>query len=69
MAPRMNGIPAVCGVVLLAVFFRLAGALGEDSLREELFIRPLPSGHVYSHFQFTTTWNVSFEHGRKYLWR
>lgn len=24
---------------------------------EELLVRPLPSGHVYSHFEFTTTWS------------
>ncbi|KAK6623722.1 hypothetical protein RUM43_009574 [Polyplax serrata] len=30
-----------------------------DSFREELFIKPLTNGHVYSYFQFTTVWNTS----------
>jgi len=30
-----------------------------DSFHEELFIKNLPSGHVYTHFQFSTTWNVT----------
>ncbi|KAB7506120.1 GPI transamidase component PIG-T [Armadillidium nasatum] len=27
-----------------------------NAFSEELLIRPLPSGHVYSHFEFTTLW-------------
>uniref|UniRef100_A0A2P2I5M2 GPI transamidase component PIG-T-like n=1 Tax=Hirondellea gigas TaxID=1518452 RepID=A0A2P2I5M2_9CRUS len=34
-------------------------ATAEESSQftEELLVRPLPSGHVYSHFEFTTTWS------------
>ena len=28
----------------------------ENVFKEELLIKPLHSGHVYSHFEFTTTW-------------
>lgn len=30
-----------------------------DSFREELFIKPLQNGHIYSYFQFTTVWNAN----------
>ncbi|XP_034944073.1 GPI transamidase component PIG-T [Chelonus insularis] len=33
-----------------------------DSFDEELFIKPLPSGHVYAYFQFTTLWNITKQH-------
>ncbi|ESO86516.1 hypothetical protein LOTGIDRAFT_128945 [Lottia gigantea] len=32
-----------------------------DSHVEELLIKPLPSGHVYFHFQFTTKWDESLD--------
>ncbi|CAD5123745.1 DgyrCDS12063 [Dimorphilus gyrociliatus] len=41
-----------------------------DKNNEELFIQPLPTGHVYNHFQFTTTLdaelsdNSAFQHVR-----
>ncbi|XP_022082353.1 GPI transamidase component PIG-T-like [Acanthaster planci] len=59
MAARRRGRVVVFGVVLAVVLFPFVGALGEDSFWEELFFKPLQSGHVYSHFQFTTSWNVS----------
>jgi len=34
----------------------------EDSFNEELYIKPLQSGHVYSYFQFTTLWKQTAEH-------
>lgn len=30
----------------------------DDSFDEELFLKPLPSGHVYAYFQFTTIWKT-----------
>ncbi|XP_077982557.1 GPI-anchor transamidase component PIGT-like [Glandiceps talaboti] len=30
----------------------------QDNFDEELYIKPLSSGHVYTHFQFTTTWDI-----------
>lgn len=35
--------------------------ISNDMFHEELYLKPLPSGHVYSYFQFTTVWNTSFE--------
>lgn len=35
--------------------------ISNDIFHEELYMKPLPSGHVYSYFQFTTIWNTSFE--------
>ncbi|KAK6174398.1 hypothetical protein SNE40_017684 [Patella caerulea] len=37
-----------------------------DDFKEELFIKPLPSGHVYFHFQFTTTWEADFENPKSF---
>ena len=34
-------------------------ALAErDAFHEELLLKPLHTGHVYAHFQFTTVWDV-----------
>lgn len=33
-----------------------------DKFHEELLIKPLASGHVYSYFQFTTVWNKTEVH-------
>ena len=35
--------------------------LYDDAFHEELFIKPLPTGHIYTHFQFTTTWDVELK--------
>ena len=46
-------------LLLLAVFSLLYSLEGkEDEFREELLIKPLPSGHIYAHFQFITRWDV-----------
>ena len=29
----------------------------DDEFNEELFIKPLQSGHINTYFQFTTKWN------------
>lgn len=34
----------------------LSGYVYDNEFKEELLVKPLPSGHVYSHFEFTTTW-------------
>ncbi|XP_012262616.2 GPI transamidase component PIG-T [Athalia rosae] len=33
----------------------------KDEFNEELMLKPLPSGHVYAHFQFTTIWEADIE--------
>ncbi|KAK8787914.1 phosphatidylinositol glycan anchor biosynthesis class T [Amblyomma americanum] len=47
----------------------LAKGQHSDSFTEELFIKPLSSGHVYNYFLFTTRWNIdrakeTFQHFR-----
>lgn len=32
-----------------------------DVFNEELMLKPLPSGHVYANFQFTTVWQTDIE--------
>ncbi len=61
MAASSVRLAAVFGGVFIVVLVPFARAIGEDSFQEELFIKPLSSGHVYAHFQFTTTWNVSLK--------
>jgi hypothetical protein len=33
----------------------------KDYFDEELLLKPLPSGHVYAYFQFTTLWDIELE--------
>lgn len=42
----------------LLLAWGVLGALGAEDNRftEELLLRPLASGHIHSHFEFTTTW-------------
>ena len=42
-------------VFLLFLSYSLAA---KDVFHEELLLRPLKTGHVYAHFQFTTVWDV-----------
>ncbi|XP_070575719.1 GPI transamidase component PIG-T-like [Ptychodera flava] len=52
-------------IVIISMFLFLSltdqAHASQDNFAEELFIKPLPSGHIYSHFQFTTTWNVDIQ--------
>lgn len=36
----------------------------KDSFSEELFIKPLATGHLYSYFQFTTKWDINPEENK-----
>ncbi|GFO43345.1 GPI transamidase component pig-t [Plakobranchus ocellatus] len=49
-----------CLLFFLGMFF--FGTNASDEFSEELFIKPLQKGYVYSHFQFTTKWNASIHH-------
>ena len=40
---------------ILSLSFSIAA---KDVFHEELFLRPLKTGQVYAHFQFTTVWDV-----------
>jgi hypothetical protein len=33
----------------------------DEQFHEELLIKTLPNGHIYTHFQFTTTWDIDIE--------
>ena len=46
-------------VVILCLAIEIAHCLPKDAFHEELYLKHLPSGHIYAHFQFTTTWNTS----------
>lgn len=48
----------IIGVYLLKNTSALSNNYYNDSFDEELFIKPLPSGHVYAYFQFTTLWHI-----------
>uniref|UniRef100_A0A023G569 Putative gpi transamid n=1 Tax=Amblyomma triste TaxID=251400 RepID=A0A023G569_AMBTT len=53
----------------LVVQCTLSKGQHSDSFTEELFIKPLSSGHVYNYFLFTTRWNIdrakeTFQHFR-----
>ncbi|KAG1670228.1 GPI transamidase component PIG-T [Nymphon striatum] len=56
--------------LLLSVLFLLIStscySLTDDSFSEELFIKPLPTGHVYSYFQFTTKWDVDIRNNEAF---
>lgn len=48
-------------IIFFTIFTLSSGFVLEDKFEEELYLKPLPSGHIYSTFQFTTIWNVPFE--------
>lgn len=46
-------------LLILQLFFSFSSVLSlnnRDEFHEELLVKPLASGHVYSYFQFTTLW-------------
>ena len=46
-------------VIFLSIFLKIYVTDGqEDTFHEELFLKPLDTGHLYTHFQFTTEWGV-----------
>ncbi|XP_075527214.1 phosphatidylinositol glycan anchor biosynthesis class T isoform X1 [Dermacentor variabilis] len=53
----------------LVIHYSISKDQHSDSFTEELFIKPLSSGHVYNYFLFTTRWNIhrakqTFQHFR-----
>jgi len=46
-------------VLVLCLSIKIIHCSPEDVFHEELYLKNLPSGHIYAHFQFTTTWNTS----------
>jgi hypothetical protein len=55
---NMSRVVLICGLLLCLQCTCICG-LSNDVFSEELYIKNLPTGHVYTHFQFTTVWNVT----------
>ncbi|CAL4067538.1 unnamed protein product, partial [Meganyctiphanes norvegica] len=55
IAMDLPGVGRCLGVIAL-LFSQYVGVSSENNFREELLIRPLPSGHIYTHAEFTTSW-------------
>lgn len=55
----------------IALVSLLASVNADDEYHEELVLKPLATGHLYAHFQFTTNWNVdiSDKDACKYYYR
>lgn len=49
---------AVCSSLAIFSLFWSFSLAVKDVFHEELLLRPLKTGHVYAHFQFTTVWDV-----------
>ena len=49
---------AVFGCFVVSLLFISISLAAKDVFHEELLLRPLKTGHVYAHFQFTTIWDV-----------
>lgn len=49
---------AVTSSFVLCLFSLSFSYAAKDVFHEELLLRPLKTGQVYAHFQFTTVWDV-----------
>ncbi|XP_031563607.1 GPI transamidase component PIG-T-like [Actinia tenebrosa] len=47
--------------ILVFFYFSSFSFASKDEFHEELLIKPLPTGHVYTYFQFTTLWDVDIK--------
>ena len=54
-------MPGSCSLIHLLILSILAVVNANDEFHEELLVKPLASGHVYTHFQFTTKWDLGEE--------
>ena len=52
---------AVAVTIVFSSLFLSVSLATEDAFHEELIMRPLSTGHVYAHFQFSTVWHVDVE--------
>ncbi|KAL8608415.1 hypothetical protein ACOMHN_002648 [Nucella lapillus] len=66
----MANLKAMLFALLAGLFFcsclQHSSASTDDAFYEELYIKPLQSGHVLFDFQFTTKWNVSVHSVEKF---
>lgn len=45
-------------LIFISYWFNLSYCyVNSEQFHEELFIKPLPSNHLYTYFQFTTLWD------------
>lgn len=60
-----------CKTILLnftyLILFYVNLSYASDKFNEELFIKPLPTGHVNTYFQFTTEWLIKNNESRKLI--
>ncbi|KAJ7384981.1 hypothetical protein OS493_018670 [Desmophyllum pertusum] len=57
---------AVGGSFAVCLLFLSCSLAVKDVFHEELFMRPLKTGHVYAHFQFTTVWDVDIRDSKAF---
>ncbi|CAH3030337.1 unnamed protein product [Porites evermanni] len=57
---------AVFGSFLVSLLFISISLAAKDVFHEELLLRPLKTGHVYAHFQFTTIWDVDIRDSKAF---
>lgn len=58
MASNLKNEIVIFFSYILIIFHCVQLTRTSDTFREELYIKPLSSGHVYSYFQFTTILNA-----------
>lgn len=52
--------------LLILITQILNSSQNNDNFNEELFIKPLQSGHVNTYFQFTTKWDLEKSDSRMF---
>lgn len=52
-------------ILILFIIFIPKSHQFDDVFHEELFLKPLKTGHVNSYFQFTTKWYLNENDSRK----
>lgn len=51
-------------IVTLLAILRISVQF-QDEFHEELFLKPLPTGHINSFFQFSTEWTLNRKESRR----
>ncbi|XP_041375880.1 GPI transamidase component PIG-T-like [Gigantopelta aegis] len=62
----MDSCKMIFFVLIVCCCIDICSSVTNDDFKEELLIKPLPSGHTYFHFQFTTLWNSSIENPQEF---
>lgn len=60
-------VPLIGWIAVAALIFLVDPSLqqADDTFDEELLLKPLPSGHINSFFQFSTSWELGQNDSRK----